>query len=88
MARSKYPECEKLSRHGDERRQIAQFLEWCQEQRIELGVWTSGESWDSFDPLSGQHDTIIMRWLGIDEKKLETERRAMLDAQRKANNDG
>lgn len=85
MAREKYPECEKLNRLGDERRHLAQFLEWCEERRTELGVWTSGEYRDSFDPLNKRHEQLIFEYLGIDPKKLERERRAMLGAQRKVN---
>lgn len=76
-ARAKYPECEKLNRLGDERGHIARFLEWCEEQRIELARM---DKRGHLDPINEPGDRIIFKYLGIDPKKLEAERCAILEA--------
>jgi hypothetical protein len=80
---SKYPECEKLSAVGGDRRTIASFLEWCETKGLELRARSAGVNFDGWDPLHKSQDSLILEFLEVDENKLETERRAMLDAIRK-----
>lgn len=82
---SKYPEAEKLAQASRERIVLDAFLEWCEDQRIELGKWESGTLNDNFEPLVEKPRDIVFRYLGIDPKKLEAERKALLDMQRSAN---
>lgn len=65
----KYPECEKLTSLSDS---IEDF--------INIAEWLAGE-----DLLSVGHDPedLAHKFFGIDSKKLESERRQMLDAARR-----
>lgn len=73
----KYPECEKLAREDKRRTPVLHFLEWCQEQGIELAKM---DGRGHLDPVMERDEEIVLRWLEIDPKKLEGERRAMLEA--------
>lgn len=63
---SPYPECERLAAIHVERRAIAEFVEWAT-SRGDLAL--TGASLDD----------LIMGFYGIDQDKIETERRQMLD---------
>lgn len=78
VAEERYPVSEKLRRAGVERRIIDAFLEWMVDQDLYI-TRASGA------PVSGTYDDLLMRYLDIDTVALETERREMLNEQRKAN---
>lgn len=68
-----YPESEKLAEVATEMRAIRAFLDWAdEEQGLELEPRDRWRTRSSTDVLLYEH-------FGIDEKKLEAERRAMLE---------
>lgn len=76
-----YPQSEKLAAAHDERSAIAEFLEWLEsDQGIILAEYE--EESGHYQAVLENFDRIIMRYLDIDERALEQERRAMLDAAR------
>jgi hypothetical protein len=76
---SDYPQSEKLAAARDARLAIAEFIEWLEhDQGIVLA--TTPEHGNYYVAVFEPADTIIMRFLDIDEKALEQERRAMLEA--------
>lgn len=80
---SKYPESEKLC--SPDVGILRQFMEWLTEERekpIELYFWESPD--DNHPSICfDKPEDLIMEYLGIDQKKLENERRAMLDEMNK-----
>jgi hypothetical protein len=76
MAEPQYPQSEKLRATADERHAVGDFLEFLRQQGIELAP-TDERNY----PLPTE-DSLVMKWLGVDEKALERERRAMLEALR------
>lgn len=78
MSDDKYPENEKLAMFDSERRAVAWFLEWLDEQGITLCERRGAT--DYLVPSGLQGEAIILKWLEIDPKKLEDERRAMLES--------
>jgi hypothetical protein len=69
-----YPVSEKLRRAHVERHTISEFLEWIEDQG--MGIQNCPDA---------TYDDLLMRYLDIDTVALETERRKMLNEQRKAN---
>lgn len=86
---AKYPECEKLRVARPEMLKMLQFLEWLQEQGLSLCTHDPKKfaQWGGlFEVTREPQEAMLLRYLGIDAKKLEDERRAILeDAQEKAN---
>ena len=79
MAKLDLTECEKLSIHDSERDIILDFLGWLE--------WKKGYNICESDDSTGQGcmlfvmaspDDLVMDFLGIDQKKLEKERSALL----------
>lgn len=81
------PVLDKLAAEGDRRSAVSDFLEWLSEEEspaahIHLARWVKY----SDSPTSGEYltyiterpDDLIMRWLDIDPKDVERERRALL----------
>lgn len=79
----KYPTCAKLSAIGDEKRTIHDFLEWLRAER-NFDVMDALDSHDGSMLVTTQ-EKLLLQYFEIDEKKLEEERRAMLEEQRKLN---
>jgi len=82
-----YPECDKLSLYGSERRNIVEFIEWLCENGH--GIYDRVESryevHPGVEPTRKSRESLVLQFLGVDEKELEKERRRILDAQREAN---
>lgn len=71
MERPWTPECNKLTRTASHRSLLFEFLDFLEGEGLEItknGDWT-GES----------RDSLVFRFFGIDAKKLEEERRALLE---------
>lgn len=79
--RSKYPECEKLSRMREQQMVLVGFLDWLEEQGLVLA--TMHGSYSKLTPSSRKPNDLIMEYLKVDQGRLEKERRAMLDVIRK-----
>jgi hypothetical protein len=85
MAMVKYPEHEKLKTHQAEASILGRFIDFIGEQGWELAEFHKDEQlW----PICKRPDEIIGLFLDIDPKKLEAEKRAMLDEVRRANTAG
>ncbi len=85
-----YPEHAKLEAVKDQSQVIGDFLEWLGNDRpggpIFLCERRENAHVDNiWAPTGASTERLIAEYFDIDEKKLETEKRAILDAQRKAN---
>lgn len=78
MTKYQYPECEKLAADRPKKIAIMEFLEWLEEQGLTIC------DLDGFR-LRESNEQLVHRHLGLDDKKLEQERREMLRDQRIAN---
>lgn len=81
----KYPECEKLSGVAEKKVEICAFLEWAEQNNLHLCVFDPKANFDNYMRTPESVEKIIHRFYGIDDKKLEEERRAMLKRQRHLN---
>ena len=70
-------ELDKWSDALPSRRIVDDFLEWLSEQRMEVCEWTEDAKWPM--PLAQSRDRLLNRYFDINEKKLEDQRRALLD---------
>ncbi len=77
------PECDRLAAIRGESVAILNFLEWCDNEGIELACRMGNH--DTLVPISKRHESVVMDSFGIDQNKLEEERRAMLDELRRSN---
>lgn len=69
------PMCDMLSNHIAERNGIVEFIDWlAYEKGYELGAWED----DRFYPANPGIQRLAHEFLGIDENKLEAERREIL----------
>jgi hypothetical protein len=83
---SKYPENAKLGRVAGKTQAIGEFVDWLEaEKGIHLAVWASDTR---MVPAGASIQNLLAEWAGIDQNKLEDERRAMLAAVRAANERG
>lgn len=81
---TQYPEHEKLKARDRESRLLSEFYDFIVHEQC----WAIAEIDDETDryfPVRLRPDEIIGAFLGIDPKKLEAEKVAMLDEVRKAN---
>ncbi len=87
----KSPMCEKLAKHKVEVDAVQDFFEWLQAQGIQLATrhqhtarceGVCGYREDELQHITAKTQTLVMRWLKIDERKLEAERAAILDHHR------
>lgn len=80
-----YPQHERLADIKDQSQAIGEFLEWClREKGYALAEW--GESrmiGTRMMPISYSTEAILAEFFGIDLKKLEAEKLAMLDKMRR-----
>lgn len=80
---SDYPEHDKLTAVKDQTEAIHDFLEWCA-MRGAIQLCEFDERSDHFWPIDSD-DNLLAEWAGIDLKKLEAEKRQMLDRIREMN---
>lgn len=59
---------------------VREFLEWCDEQQIELASWLPGGN--RLRPLTEERERMLDRYFGIDAMQLERERMALLEKHR------
>lgn len=71
---TQYPEAEKLARVGEQKQAILEFLEWCQSE----GLWLARYEGQRLTTIMERSEPLVHRFFGLDDKKLEAERRAML----------
>ncbi len=59
---------------------IGEFLEWCNSKGMELASWVEeGRIEDRMAPIPENIEQILARYFNIDLKKLEEERRKILE---------
>jgi len=75
---SEYPECEKLKAISDKSNTIGRFLD-SQTQYV-LCQWD--DKHERYRPVHESLEQILAKYFDIDMEKVETERRAMLEALR------
>ncbi len=77
------PMLERLESVSEKVSTIREFLEWLSERGIVLAAWqTTPNGWQQLTVLSSRE--FPFRFFEIDESKLDAERRALLDATRRA----
>jgi hypothetical protein len=80
-----YPEHEKLGAVVQESEAIGEFLEWCYERGWYLCQPTGSPFEGCYRPVPGSINDYLAAHFGIDQKKLEAEKRQMLNEQRALN---
>lgn len=78
-----YPEHEKLEKVRTLSQVCGEFLEWLEMQGLHLGKWDAGGEY--LVVKQTRRSRLLAEFFDIDEKKLEQEKQAMLDEQRKLN---
>lgn len=77
--KEKYPEHEKLKLVKDKSQVIGEFLvEWLPSQNLTICEFTAGD----YFPAMRSTEQLLADFFGIDRKKLEEEKRQMLEEQR------
>lgn len=76
-----YPEHEKLQALKGANQTVGEFLEWLEEDNVILSKWGEG---DALFPIYKSKEDLIAGFFGIDQNKLEAEKRQMLEALRSA----
>ena len=79
---SDYPEHDKLHAVVEQTQAIGEFVEWLEGKGIFLARYVEGSNYPR--SVHGFRD-LLAEWAGIDQNKLEAEKRQMLTAQRAAN---
>ena len=74
---SDYPEHDKLHAIADQTQAIGEFMEWLEGKGIFLARYVKGSNFPRH--VHGIRD-LLAEWAGIDQDKLETEKRQMLAA--------
>ena len=85
-----YPEHAKLKKAQDKSQAIGEFLDWLSNERPKGNIFLcerhpTHEVGDLWMPFNQGSERLLAEYFGIDEAKLEAEKRKILDAQRKAN---
>jgi hypothetical protein len=84
MAKTTYPEHEKLEALDGKNQLIGSFLDWlADEEEVNLCVYADNDRLVSYRKSTPD---IIAKFFDIDPVKLEDEKRAMLDSTQKTNN--
>ncbi len=78
---AEYPEHEKLGAVEVERRAVTEFMEWLDAEGLFVGRWVGGVGCAE----SRNAHRLLANYLGIDEDRLELERRAILEKLRAKN---
>jgi len=80
---SDYPEHDKLSAVAEQTQAIGEFMEWLEGKGAFLAHYVDGMNFPrQFD---ASIRDLLAEWAGIDQNKLEAEKRQMLNAMRAAN---
>lgn len=84
-----YPELDKLAKIKDKSQSIGAFLDWLQnEKHYRLAKWEKDDSIipeDQLMPVSYDIQQLLAEYFDIDLNKIEEEKRAILEEQRKLN---
>ena len=79
---TKHPECDKMCGVKDQSQVVGEFIDWLAEKKgIILAEWGDGElSRDELYRTHSSTERLLAEFFDIDLAKIETEKRAMLDA--------
>jgi hypothetical protein len=84
--RLRYPEHEKLKALGSERTTVQSFIDWLYDmQGCEIAFWEKNRIEDRLCPIRQSREDLMASFFKINLKKLDAEKRAMLDELRRAN---
>jgi hypothetical protein len=81
---SEYPEHDKLNRVKNQTQTIGEFLEWLGEQEYEI---CGTDKYDRYMPTPLTDQQLLAKYVGVDENKLELEKRKMLMKLREGNDE-
>lgn len=73
-----YPEHDKLHQVKDETQAAGEFIEWLGSRGIFLACYPEGHNFPR--SVETPITTLLAEWTGIDQNKLEAEKRQMLEA--------
>jgi len=83
-----YPEHEKLQKVKDHSQAIGEFLEWVSwTKEYRLGEFVGNNDYTEFVPVNMNIQNLLAEYFEIDLKKLESEKREMLEKMRKIKNE-
>lgn len=85
VKRSQYPEHEKLQALDGQNQCLGEFLEWLSNQGYVICVCRTQRIDDVYMPAYKPISRWLAEYFGIDEVKLENEKRAMIDELRRRN---
>lgn len=78
-----YPEHEKMKAVKAESQAIGEFLEWLRSRNVILCEYVEGRNFPQHHELENKsEEKIIAEYFGIDLKKIDAEKQAMLDSLR------
>lgn len=86
MSDEKYPEVKKRSAAMPQIRTITEFMEWLEQNNLHVCTHNPEWSHSNFQRTMESHEKIIHRFLGIDDAKLEAERREIIEGLQKVAN--
>lgn len=80
---SYYPEYDKLAKISDQTQAIGEFMDWLADDGVFLARHeeNSKYAWPIHRPITD----LLAEWAGIDQNKIEAEKRQMLEAIRQSN---
>lgn len=81
-----YPEHDKLLVIKDKSQAIGEFMEWCADEGLHLAEWWESHSYTGCMQITLRGTTgLVAEFYDIDLNVLEAEKRAMLNEQRRLN---
>lgn len=84
MSEEKYPEHDKLRPIQEQSQAICDFLEWLSYEK-DMTVCKPHDETNEYFPVFVRKEELTAEFFGIDLKKLDAEKRAMLEEMRKVN---
>lgn len=87
MTDSVYPEHEKMRVVKDRADAISGFLEWAQGGGYRLCLWSDMSRGGNWSPIRQSIEGLVADYLEIDLKRVEAEKRAMLEKIREVHHD-
>jgi len=71
------PECDKMLKVAQDSHKLGEFIDWLNGQEITLCTWDSYN--EQYVNCHENPENLLARYFGIDLKKVEQEKRALLD---------
>lgn len=80
---NKYPEHAKLKPIQPLTQAVGDFMEWLAEQKLPICEMTRDEAWSQYLPTMRSRDRLLAEHFGINQKRLDKEKDAMLEEHRR-----